>query len=326
LARPRIDATHPRRAPGTVISESIGALSVEKVHAFLAERFLAVRNVTEIQSGAWSNAFAFDAQERELILRIGAHREDFEKERVAATWNSADVPIPEVLDLGDAFDGYYIVSQRHYGTKLADLHPSRVPRVMSSLIEVVSAMRQVPLPGKGFGIWLAPNCDAPSPTWADYLCSVVDRDESRLVAWRAKLATHPRAHDAFQRGTVALQESADLLPNTRSLVHADLLLNHLVNDNDGIAIVFDWANALAGDPTYDIAWILFCIPWFPMVNRQHVLQLAEMHFPHENLERLLNIYELHIGVASLQYLAYAEDLAGLETSTHRIEQILQTPI
>jgi hygromycin-B 4-O-kinase len=297
--------------------------ALDRIRTFLNEKFGAISNVVSLQSGGWSSAFAFRTQGRELILRIGPHRQDFEKEQVAATWGVPGVPIPAVLDIGEAFEGHYIVSERHYGTKLADLDPPRVRQAISSLLDVVVAMHQITLPGNGFGIWLAPTCDAPSSTWSEYLCSVVDRDESRLVDWRARLAAHPRAHDAFQRGAAAIQSWSGHLPNTRSLVHADLLLNHLVTDSNEIATVFDWGNAVAGDPLYDIAWILFCIPWYPTIDRQQVLELAAIHFPNDNLVRLLNIYELHIGVANLQYGAFADDQAGLETSTHRIEQILQ---
>ncbi len=75
----------------------------------------------------------------------------------------------------------------------------------------------------------------------------------------------------------------------KKLGPADLLLNHFVNDTDGIEIVFDWGNALAGDPLYDIACIPFCIPWFPTIDRQHVLEFARIHFLEANLLCLLTI-------------------------------------
>jgi hygromycin-B 4-O-kinase len=295
---------------------------LEPVRAFLSEHFELVSDVQELQRGGWSSAYSFRSGQHDLILRVGHHAEDFGKDRHASTWHAAGVPVPEVLDLGEAFGGFYIVSQRHEGQKLADLDPRRVPRAIESLFEVLVAMRQIRLPGHGFGIWTTPDCNAPATTWAEHLRGVGSRDETRLVGWRRKLAAHPRANRAFQQGCAAMEELTTELPDTRTLVHADLLLNHLVDGNDRVTAVFDWGNALAGDPLYDIAWILYCIPWFPTVDRRHVRALARRHFPDDDIDRLLRLYELHIGVASLQYQAFAEELASLETSTASISTLL----
>ena len=296
--------------------------SVDQIGRFLAERFGPVEDVATLQGGSWSSAYSFVMGTRRLVLRLGHHREDFEKEQIAATWNGPRLPVPNVLDVGDAFDCHFIVSQHHLGTKLADLEPSRVPEAIEGLFAVLASIRQVVLPGHGFGIWHAPHLDAPASTWSEYLCGVTDRDESRLVDWRYKLSLQPRANTAFRLGCSAFQARAGDLPETRGLVHADLLLNHLVGPNNSITAVFDWGNSLAGDPLYDIAWIAYCIPWFPAIDRQQVLDLTRQHFPDDDLDRLLALYELHIAVASLQYMAFADDLAGMENTAARIAQML----
>ena len=130
------------------------------------------------------------------------------------------------------------------------------------------------------------------------------------------------ASTAFRLGCTTLQANAGDLPAIRGLVHADLLLNHLVGPNNTITAVFDWGNVLAGDPLYDIVWITFCIPWFPAIDRQHVLDLTREQFPDDDVDRLLPLYELHIAVASLQFMAFAEDLPGLESTADRIAQLL----
>jgi hygromycin-B 4-O-kinase len=287
---------------------------LEPIRAFLSERFARVRDVEELQRGGWSSAYSFRSGRHELILRVGYHAEDFAKERYASTWHAAGVPVPDVLDLGEAFDGYYIVSRRHEGQKLADLDPSRVPRVLGHLFEVLEALRRIELPGQGYGIWTTPDADAPGRTWGEHLRGVEGRDESRLVGWREKLAA---------RGCAALDALTLDVPETRRLVHADLLLNHLVGSNDEVTAVFDWGNAMAGDPLFDIAWIVYCIPWFPAIDRRHVLGLARRHFPGDDVDRLLPLYELHIGVASLQYQAFADDLLALEISTSSIARLLR---
>src|SRR4051812_3418548 len=217
--------------------------SVDEIRLFFGERFGPVADLSILEGGAWSSAYRFLAGERELLLRVGSHREDFDKEMVASTFHEPGLAVPDVLEVGDAFGGHYIVSRFHHGTKLADLDASRVPEAVESLFEVLAAMRRVVLPGKGFGMWNAPDCDAPASTWAGFLCGVSDRDESRLVDWRNKLWSHPRASAAFRLGCSTLHANAAQLPAKRGLVHADLLLNHLVAPDNTITAVFDWGNA-----------------------------------------------------------------------------------
>jgi hygromycin-B 4-O-kinase len=296
--------------------------SIDQISAFLVEKFGPVADLAALRGGAWSSAYSFRARERELVLRIGHHRDDFDKELAATTWCEPGLPVPDVVEVGEAFDCHYIVSQFRHGTKLADLHPSRVSGAIEGLFDVLVAMRRVVLPGVGFGMWRALDWGAPAATWSDHLCSVADRDETRLVDWRRKLSLHPLASTAFRLGCSSLLESAGDLPATRRLVHGDLLLNHLVGPDGRISAVFDWGNALAGDPLYDIAWIVYCIPWFPAIDRQHVVNLARHHFPDDDVDRLLLLYELHIAVASLQYMAFSDDTPGLDSTAGRIAQLL----
>jgi hygromycin-B 4-O-kinase len=296
--------------------------TINQIGLFLTERFGHATDVAVLQGGAWSSAYRFVAHERDLVMRVGNHRSDFDKELLAATWREPGLPVPEVLEVGEAFDGHYIVSQLHHGTKLADIDPSRVPEAIEGLFEVLAAMRRVVLPGEGFGLWHAPDCDAPAATWSVYLCGLADRDESRLIDWKRKLSSRPLPSKAFHLGCAALQARARDLPTTRGLVHADLLLNHLVSHNNEITAVFDWGNALAGDPLYDVAWITYCIPWFPAIDRRHVLDLARRHFPSDNIDVLLPLYELHIAVESLQYQAFIDDVPELERTAERIDAML----
>lgn len=296
--------------------------SLEQIDRFLTERFGPVADLVTLQAGGWSSAYGFVADATEWVLRVGHHRDDFAKECVAATWQQPGLPVPEVLETGDAFGCHYIVTRRHHGTKLADLETARVPAAIERLVEVLAAIRRVELPGDGYGIWLAPEADAPAASWPEYLCSVADRDEERLVGWRGKLARHPRGSDAFRVGCSRLQAAADAFPTARRLVHADLLLNHLIGPDGSITAVFDWGNALAGDPLYDIAWIVYCIPWFPAIDRRHVLELARLRFPDDDLDRLLPLYELHIALGELQYAAFREDVAGMDGATDRLECLL----
>ena len=191
--------------------------SVEQIRQFVAERFGPVEGVTIPQGGSWSSAYSFLAGTRELVLGVGHHREDVEKELIAATWCEPGLPMPDVLEVGEAFDCHF---------------------------EVLTSIRRVVQPGHGLGIWHGPDVDAPASTWSEYLCRVADPVENRLVDWRYKHSLHPRASTALHLGCSTLQAKAGDLPAVRGLVHADLLLNHVVGSDNSITAVFDWGTPL----------------------------------------------------------------------------------
>jgi hygromycin-B 4-O-kinase len=295
----------------------VDAPSIDAIAEFLHDRFDRVSDVAPLKPGGWSSAYEFRSSGRDLVLRLGPHRADFDKEKAAAQWRSPLLPIPEVLDLGDVFDGSFIVSQRHFGVALADASPDRVDAILVRLFDVLVAMREITLPGRGFGIWLGSAGDAPAPTWAAYLNGARDRDETRLIGWRQGLLADAEAHDAFHRGCDLLSSVVDAVPNVRRVVHADLLLNHLVAPDDSITAVFDWGNSLAGDPLYDVAWILYCIPWFPAIRREQVISLARALFDEPDLNFRLAVYELHIAVSEMQYVAYLRNTSDMREAVKR---------
>ena len=59
-----------------------------RVEAFLAARFGdEIGDVSHLGAGVWSKAFAFQRVGRDYVIRFGAHREDFAKDRIAARYS-----------------------------------------------------------------------------------------------------------------------------------------------------------------------------------------------------------------------------------------------
>ncbi len=297
-------------------------LDQSSIHPFLSQRFARVADLESLQGGEWSSAYGFNVGSDQLVVRFGPYREDFEKEDVASTWRLPALPIPEVLEIGDAFGGAYIVSRRKQGVKLADVESSRVNSVVRNLVELLVSVQTIRLPGTGYGIWLAPTCNAPYPSWRAYLQSVRDRDESRLVDWRAKLSAFANGMETFSLGCEVFQAQLRHVPNTRHVIHADLLLNHLIAPDNSVSAIFDWGNAMAGDPLYDIAWIAACIPWFPSIDRSHLLAVARSLFGVMFSEERLKIYEFHILLAEMPYLAFADRGQELMEAFDRLKVVL----
>ena len=84
--------------------------------AFLASRFGGeVSDVSPLGAGVWSQAFAFRRASRHYVIRFGAHGDDFARDRLAAAFAGPALPIPAVVELGEAFDGYYAIAERACG-------------------------------------------------------------------------------------------------------------------------------------------------------------------------------------------------------------------
>ena len=186
---------------------------------------------------------------------------------------------------------------------------------------MLASIRRAVLPGHGLGIWHGPHVDAPASTWSEYLCGVADRDENRLVDWRYKHSLHPRASTALHLGCSTLQAKAGDLPAIRGLVHADLLLNHLVGpDNSGTA-VFDQERPCGRSAIrHRLDCALHSVVSSYRTSTSSRPDPAAL--PDDDDDRLLALYELHIAVASVHYMAFAEDLPGLESTADRIAQLL----
>src|SRR5438874_13448799 len=89
---------------------------------FLAERYgLRVGSVAELSGGDWSSAFSFRLDGRDLVVRFGQWREDFEKDEAAMAFAGPDLPVPRVLEIGDAFEGACAISEPHFGACLEAL-------------------------------------------------------------------------------------------------------------------------------------------------------------------------------------------------------------
>ena len=126
-----------------------GDLSVADVDRFLRGRYELVSDVRLLRGGRWSKAFSFKLAERPLVVRFGHHVGDFEKDRMAATWTRPLLPIPSVVEIGDAHDGVFAISARVEGDKLDELPLDRIGAAVDSLIDGLIELHEVELLAAG---------------------------------------------------------------------------------------------------------------------------------------------------------------------------------
>ena len=98
-------------------------VTLAEATAFLVERFGGdVQAVASVGHGEWSKAFTYVAGPgSQYVVRFSAFDDDFAKDRAAAGYASAALPIPPILEAGRAFGGFYAISPRASGAYLDQL-------------------------------------------------------------------------------------------------------------------------------------------------------------------------------------------------------------
>ena len=298
-----------------------------KARRFLERRFDGqAQDFAPLGSGEWSRAYALRLDGRDVVVRFGPYREDFEKDRVMAGHARAALPIPEVLEVGAAGRGFYCVSERIPGESLERLDLRGVKSVLPDLLEALEALRAVDIGGtQGFGYW-GPDGRGENGSWAEALLAVADPG-GRIAGWRERLEVlAPGLARTFDRGLETLGRLAPDLPNLRHIVHGDILGNVLA-DQGQVRGVIDWGNATYGDPLYDIAWLLYWWPWFPAWQGVDLAAIVEGHWRAHGgtpalAERRLRCCLIQIGLSHVAYCAFKGRREDLERNAEQLSSYL----
>jgi hygromycin-B 4-O-kinase len=298
-----------------------------RVEAFLATRFGShASDVAPLATGVWSTAFAFRRAGRDYVIRFGAHQEDFAKDRLAARYAGPALPIPRLVELGEAFGGYYAISERIFGGYIDDVDETQMRALLPSLFAALDAARLADLSGTtGYGAGGAAGT-APYPRWRAALLDVAnDRPADRIHGWRERLVASPVGVGAFEEAYGHLLALAGRVPEGRHLIHSDLLHDNVLVQANWVTGVLDWGCAMYGDFLYDLAWLCFWQPWYPAWQRIDFRAEATRHYasigldvPH--FEERLRCCQIHIGLAGQAYMAYAGHWTDLQdTAQHTLD-------
>lgn len=288
-------------------------MTVEDVRALLAGRFGGdVSDVALLGAGVWSRAYAFNHAGRGYVARLGAYVEDYFKDRFAAQFSSAALPIPRVILVDEAPGGYLAVAERHEGEHIDGVSGAQMQALLPALFAALDAARQADLSATtGFGAW-GPDGHGARAGWRDVLLAVNTDDPAatRIHGWRQKLATSSEALAAHDEAYARLVELSEGLPEERHLIHSDLLHYNVLVQAERITAVLDWGCSLYGDHLYDLAWLLYWQPWFPAWREIDFLGAALRHWEAIGLNvpdwrRRLTCCLVHIGLGEQAYQASA---------------------
>jgi hygromycin-B 4-O-kinase len=315
------------RQPGQVVD-------LEEARSFLRRRYAGgATDIAELGGGDWSRAFSFCLDGTALVARFGQYREDYLRDEWAMSIAGPDLPVPRVLEVGDAFDGAYAISELHAGRFLETLDEPALRLLLPALLRALDALRLVPLPTYAGCRWCTDGL-TDGTSWRDWLlAALVDNPGDRVGGWRATLAASAELDHLFVEGERALRALLGACPELRHVLHLDLLNRNVLVADDGWSFeaIFDWGCTTYGDFLYEIAWFTFWAPWHRGLAavdfRGEILRhYAAIDLDVPNFDERLRCYEVHIGLTHLAYCAFAGGETDLLAVARRLQEVLELPL
>jgi hygromycin-B 4-O-kinase len=271
-----------------------------------------ISDVQRLTGGAFSRAFAFTSGGNDYVIRVNSEAHapgSFAKDDCAGRhFASAALPIPRMLLSGATGDGraWFSISERAPGRTLAECSADAARAALPSLLETIDAIGRVDLSGsRGFGDW-GGDGEGKYESWRGYLTAVNQKEADGYYAnWHAlfhESFLEREVFDAVYRRMLGLLAAC---PETRALIHNDLWLDasNVLVDRGRVSGVIDWANALYGDPLYDVARILWGTNWPGWWREDDVAVVRDRFSAALDFETRITCYTCHIGLDDLRYYA-----------------------
>lgn len=302
--------------------------SIEQVADWLTWHHAAeVSDLTPLTGGFWSSAFAYRVGAADFVLRLSDMSEGFTIDAAAMRFRGPDLPIPEMVDTGEALGRNYAISKRHYGRFIETTSAAEGNATGNALATLLAALRAVPTALDDGVLWYDPKA---SISWRTWLGSgLVDNPDVRVSGWRARLAEIPRMDTLFKVCQARIYELLPACPERRDLIHGDLLhQNVLVSDDAArVTAVFSWKCSVYGDFLYDVAWCTFWSDWHPGIAAadlwQRTLSAADLNEADlQDAAVRHHCYELQIGASHLGWNAWTGNQQELEAVAVALERTL----
>lgn len=271
-----------------------------------------------LDGGYWSAAYGYRIGNDELVLRINDQPDGFRDDEFAMRYGSPALPVPEVLEVGEALGRWFAISRRHRGRFLEEVGPDQAEALGPTVVELLDGLRSMP----DIGIV--------TPPWRDWLIAgVTDRADHHTAGWRKRIAANAAAERTFRAVDRRIRSLLDACDDRRQLVHSDLLhYNVLVTPAaDAVTAVFSWKCSTWGDAIYDLAWCTFWGRWHEGIG---ALDLWERVVPTLSASEAVDVavrhhvYELQIGANHLGWYATLGDTENLRWTLRQLNELLDS--
>ncbi|MCD0446973.1 aminoglycoside phosphotransferase family protein [Glycomyces sp. A-F 0318] len=292
-------------------------LTGEVVAQAMRERHGRISGWEQLTEGEVSQAFAFRADGRDLVARVGPRREGFDKDAWAARrMPKPDVPVPEVLEVGELDEGVYCcVSERMGGVHLETYEEAR--ELAPAVRAVIDAIAAADLSAsEGFGSFDPETEHGPHAIWAGHLRSLLPETWDDLDG---------EADTALAEDLTAIAiGTAEALPATRRLVHGDLNPRNFTVEGGRVVGVFDWEAAVVGDPVWEVARYLLWAPMLPSTRAQAEYDLDRLSAEPGIAERMRSLVIVN-GLWALDFYRRQGRTDAMELMLNRVHGFREDP-
>ncbi|HYI14149.1 MAG TPA: phosphotransferase, partial [Thermomicrobiales bacterium] len=221
-----------------------------------------IEDIQPLTGGFFSRAFAFDAAGRQYVIRLNPEdhaAESFAKDDYA--WRhfaSPALPIPRIVATGTTADGYYAISELVADRTLGECTLAERQAVLPALLDTLEAVGQADVSAsRGYGDWDGAGTGR-FANWRAFLASAIDNHpDGYYVNWHAFFDDSFLERDLYETVFNRMLQLTAHCPEQRALIHNDFQFGNVLTDGERITGVIDWANALYGDPLYDVAWLIW---------------------------------------------------------------------
>jgi hygromycin-B 4-O-kinase len=285
------------------------ATDVANTLALLRRRFADdAAGVRPLAGGVFSRAYAFTAGGQDYVIRLNtaAHAtEGFAKDDYA--WRhfaSPALPIPRVFATGEDNGVQFAISELAPGRTLEELTLDERRAALPSLLDTLDAIASADVSAsQGFGDW-GGNGQGRFARWRDYLAAVIENEAAGFYQdWHALFHDSFLDRDAYEIIYQHMLRLAARCPEERALLHNDYWYENVLAAGERVTGVIDWANALYGDPLYDVARLSWGAAWPGWWYADGADFLRARYGATPGYAERLACYQCHIGLDDLRYYA-----------------------
>jgi hygromycin-B 4-O-kinase len=261
--------------------------------------------LSAIPGGDDSQVFRLQRGDCSFILRLNRSAAGFQKDEfVYRRFARPELPIPGIIQLGQAEGEFFCLSEAAPGRTLQDLSPHELTCTLEPAARALGAIAESTL-GEGMTGYGPFNSTgiAPYRTWHDFLVDLLD----------------PAGHDPIANRFLSL---ANRVPETRALIHGDFGSNNVLTQDGRITGVIDWSEAMFGDQLYDIANIFFWRTWLDCMEQPAAYFERNLPLDEAQREHLL-CYQLRIGLNEIRQNLTDNDRTMANWALSRCQQLIR---
>jgi aminoglycoside phosphotransferase (APT) family kinase protein len=306
-------------------------LPIAQIADWLTKRYGgAATELAPIAGGFWSAAYTYRVGEDEFVLRFSDMADGFAIDAAAMQFTAPGLPIPEVIDVGEALGHHYAISRRHYGRFVENVALEDADAAGGAMARLLAALRAAPATPADAVVWHDPKATA-AFSWHDFLRGgLLDTPDSTVNGWRQKLAANSRIEAIFRACEARIEALLPYCPERRDLVHGDLLHQNVLISEDAtrVTAIFSWKCSVRGDFLFDIAWCTLWGPWHPGIAAANLWQRT-VNAPDLSKASLIDAplrhhcYELQIAASHFGWNVWTGDDQGLAAVAAEAERVLE---